>query len=69
MLELHLPIYEFALENVIMSMVQFSTIRSKNVGYFYQITDVSVLSHAFPGLYVPSDLYDCTVSVGTSPCG
>ena len=47
----------FALESVILSMVQFSTMRSETVlGYIWQDKDLAVLSHAFPGLDVLSDL-------------
>ena len=45
----------FALERVILSMVQFSTMRSETV-LGCQDKDLAVLSHAFPGFDVPSDL-------------
>ena len=55
----------FALESVILLMVQFSTMCSKTVlGYICQDKDLAVLSHVFPCFDVPCHLYDCTASVG-----
>ena len=47
----------FALESVILSMVQFSSMHSETVlGYICRDKDLAVLSHVFPGFDVPSDL-------------